>query len=153
MPLVGIVLSAALPPLPMGLTGEAGVELADYVAESVKLAAVPLGALLPLLDPDEGWIVFCSSTAVSLPPPEWPHYVAAKQALEGLAHWTSVVQPGVRSVVVRAPKMLTDMTNTPGGGIGAAPVDAVARWIAARVNGGELARGLTTLEPPVEELA
>jgi acyl dehydratase/NAD(P)-dependent dehydrogenase (short-subunit alcohol dehydrogenase family) len=153
VPLVGIVLSAALPPVPMGLTSEAGLDLADYVGESVKLAAVPLGALLPLLDRDDGWIVFCSSTAVSLPPPEWPHYVAAKRALEGLAQWTSVAHPTLRSVVLRAPKMLTDMTNTPGGAIEVAPVDGVARWIAGRVLGGDLSPGLATLEPRAEDVA
>jgi NAD(P)-dependent dehydrogenase (short-subunit alcohol dehydrogenase family)/acyl dehydratase len=152
VPLVGVVLSAALPPLPMGLTADSAGDLADYVAESVRLAAVPLGSLLPVLEP-EGWIVFCSSVAVTAPPPDWPHYVAAKRALEGLAQWTSVVLPNARSVVVRAPKMLTDMTNSPGGGIGAASTDAVAGWIVERVVGGQLAPGLTTLEPELRELA
>jgi hypothetical protein len=55
--------------------------------------------------------------------------------------------------VLRAPKMLTDMTNSPGGGIGAAPVEAVARWVVDHAVGGELPSGLTTLEPQPEELA
>jgi hypothetical protein len=43
------------------------------------------------------------------------------------------------------------MTNTPGGGIGAAPVEAVAGWIVARV--GDISPGLTTLEPTAEDVA
>jgi NAD(P)-dependent dehydrogenase (short-subunit alcohol dehydrogenase family)/acyl dehydratase len=153
IPLAGVVLGAALPPLPMGLTAESAGEVAAYIAESVRLAAVPLGSLLPLLGGDGSWIVFCSSSAVTAPPPEWPHYVAAKRALEGLAQWTSVTLPNVRSVVLRAPKMLTDMTNTPGGALGAAPVEAVARWLVERVLDDELPPGLVTLEPRIEDVA
>ena len=113
LPLQGIVLAAAPPPVPMGLTAESASALADYVAASVRLAAVPLGALLHLLEAD-GFVLFCSSSAVTAPPHEWPHYVAAKGALEGLAGWTAVAAPGVRTVVARLPKLLTGMTNSPG---------------------------------------
>ncbi len=125
LPLRGIVLAAALPPLPMGLTAESACSLGDYVAASVRLAAVPLGALLPLLD-DRGFVLFCSSAAVIAPPREWPHYVAAKGALEGLAGWTAVMAPSVRSVVARLPKMLTGMTNSPSMRLGAAAPEAIA---------------------------
>lgn len=147
-PLRGVVLNAAPPPLAMGVTADSGHALAEYVSESVQLAAVPLGTLLPLLEP-EGWIVFCSSPAVSAPPREWPHYAAAKGAVEGLAHWVAASEPQLKSVVLRPPKMLTDLTNSPTGRIAAASVDEVARWVADRLSGSELPAGLTVLEPDV----
>jgi NAD(P)-dependent dehydrogenase (short-subunit alcohol dehydrogenase family)/acyl dehydratase len=152
-PLRGIVLSAAPPPLGMGVTGESGAEIAEYVAESVRLAATPLGTLLPLLDRDGGWVVFCSSSALSAPPRDWPHYVTAKAALEGLARWVAATHPNLRSVVFRPPKMRTDLTNSPSGRIAAASTEAVARWLVDRVSSGELPLGLTTLEPGLEEVS
>jgi NAD(P)-dependent dehydrogenase (short-subunit alcohol dehydrogenase family) len=148
----GLVLNAALVPLGMALADTSGIELADYVSESVLLAAVPLGSLLPSLDRDAGWVVFCSSSAVSSPPREWPHYVAAKGALEGLAAWLGATEPGIRTVVFRPPKMLTDLTNSPSGRIAAVPTDSVAHWLVAQLAGDRLAPGLTTLEPSAEEL-
>jgi NAD(P)-dependent dehydrogenase (short-subunit alcohol dehydrogenase family) len=144
LPLRGLVLAAALPPLGMGLSSTSAFELARYVGASVELVAAPLGALMPLLD--ESWVVFCSSAALSSPPREWPHYVAAKGAIEGLGAWLAAAAPGVASVVVRPPKLQTEMTNTPAGRIGAVPVEPVARWLAERV--ASLPPGLVTLEPP-----
>jgi NAD(P)-dependent dehydrogenase (short-subunit alcohol dehydrogenase family) len=83
---------------------------------------------------------------MSAPPRDWPHYVAAKGAIEGLAAWLAAALPGVASVVVRPPKLQTEMTNTPAGRIGAVAVEPVAYWLAERVAG--LAPGLVILEPP-----
>ena len=142
----GIVLAAAPPPLPMGLTAESASELGDYVAASVRLAAVPLGALLHLVEAD-GFVLFCSSSAVAAPPHDWPHYVAAKGALEGLAGLDCGCRPGVRSVVARLPKMLTGMTNSPGMRLGAAAPEAIARRLVDRLESGDLQAGLTILGP------
>jgi polyketide synthase PksN len=146
-PLVGLVLNAAPPPLAMSLTAQSSTELADYVAASLRLVAVPLAALLPLVDEHCGWVLFCSSEAIAAPPRDWPHYVAAKAAVEGLARWVAATKPSLRTVVVRPPKMQTAMTATPSGRIGASSADAVARWTAERVTARELKRGLTMLEP------
>jgi NAD(P)-dependent dehydrogenase (short-subunit alcohol dehydrogenase family) len=150
-PVQGIVLSAAAPPLAMGLTAESATELAEYVAESLRLAAVPLGALLPLLADPDGWVLLCSSAALDAPPRDWPHYVSAKAALEGLAAWVAATRPGVRTVVVRPPKMQTAMTNTPSGRIGAAPADLIAARTAEQLARGGLPAGLTTLRPDARE--
>ena len=146
LPLHGIVLAAAPPPVPMGLTAESASSLGDYVAASVRLAAVPLGALLHLVEAG-GFVLFCSSSAVTAPPPEWPHYVAAKGALEGLAGWTAAAAPGVRTVVARLPKLLTAMTNSPGMRVGAVAPEAIARRLVDRLESGELQAGLTMLGP------
>src|SRR5205814_1712906 len=110
----------------------------------VELVAAPLGAFLPLLD--QSWVLFCSSAALAAPPRDWPHYVAAKGAIEGLGAWLAGAAPGVASVLVRPPKLQTEMTNTPAGRIGAVAVEPVAQWLAERVAG--VAPGLATLEPP-----
>jgi NAD(P)-dependent dehydrogenase (short-subunit alcohol dehydrogenase family) len=151
-PLAGLVLSAALAPVPLALTAGSATALADYVAQSVRLAAVPLGALLPSLDPATGWVAICSSSALAAPPREWPHYVAAKGALEGLAAWVASSHPRLRTAVVRPPKMLTAMTSTPSGRIDAAASDEVALWTVQRLTADQIAPGLTVLEPATPEV-
>jgi NAD(P)-dependent dehydrogenase (short-subunit alcohol dehydrogenase family)/acyl dehydratase len=150
-PLVGVVLSAAPAPLAMGLTPRSGADLADYVAASLRLVSVPLGSLLALVDEQRGWLLFCSSAALAQPPRDWPHYVAAKAAIEGLAAWVATTRPALRTVVVRPPKMQTAMTSTPSGRIGAASADAIALWTARKLAGGKLHPGLTTLAPEAPE--
>jgi NAD(P)-dependent dehydrogenase (short-subunit alcohol dehydrogenase family) len=152
-PLVGLVLSAAPPPLGMGLTPASGAELADYVAASLRLVAVPLGGLLPSIQEPEGWVLFCSSAALSAPPRDWPHYVTAKAAVEGLASWVAKTRPRLHTVVVRPPKMLTAMSGTPSGRIGAASADEIALWTASKLAGENLEPGLTMLEPDPREAA
>jgi NAD(P)-dependent dehydrogenase (short-subunit alcohol dehydrogenase family)/acyl dehydratase len=152
-PLAGLVLNAAQPPLAMGLTAQSAAQLADYVCASLRLVATPLGSLLPLIDEHDGWILFSSSAAIAAPPRDWPHYVSAKGAVEGLASWVATTRPRLRTAVVRAPKMHTDMTATPSGRIGAASADAIAVWTADRLAGGTLEAGLTTLEPEPSTLA
>jgi NAD(P)-dependent dehydrogenase (short-subunit alcohol dehydrogenase family) len=151
-PVRGLILNAASVPLGMALTAESAREVAEYVADAVRLAAIPLGAFLPALDRDRGWVVFCSSSAVTVPPRDWPHYVAAKGALEGLASWVARNEPRLRTVVLRPPKMLTDLTNSPSGRIAAAAPDAVAAWVVAQLARDQLEPGLTTLEPSAEEI-
>ncbi len=151
-PLAGLVLSAALAPVPLALTAGSATVLADYVGQSVRLVAVPLGALLPALDPEAGWVAICSSSALSAPPREWPHYVAAKGALEGLAAWIAATYPRLRTAVVRPPKMLTAMTSTPSGRLDAADSDLVALWTVQRLTAERIAPGLTMLEPEIREV-
>jgi NAD(P)-dependent dehydrogenase (short-subunit alcohol dehydrogenase family) len=148
-PLAGIVLNAALPPLTLGLSAGSASALARYVSESVSLAAVPLGALAPQVQAG-GFVLVCSSAAVQAPPRGWPHYVAAKSALEGLARWTAASRPALRTVIVRLPKMDTAMTATPSGRLGATSADVIAAAIADRLMSLEPADPLTILDPALE---
>jgi len=150
-PLRAIVLAAAPPPGSVALAGDGAAAVADYVATSVRLVATPLASLLPVLAPD-GIVVFCSSVALTAPPRDWPQYVAAKGAVEGLAGWLAVANPGLTALVIRLPKMLTDMTNAPAGRVGAAPVEPIARWLAETIMAGEVGPGLSLLEVPAEAL-
>jgi NAD(P)-dependent dehydrogenase (short-subunit alcohol dehydrogenase family)/acyl dehydratase len=141
----GIVLAASPPPLPMAVTPSSAPAVADYVATALRLAVVPLGALLPLVERG-GFVLFCSSTAVTAPPRDWPHYVAAKGALEGVAAWTAASTPGVRSVAARLPKMLTAMTNSPSMRVAAAAPEPVAKRLVELLQTDALQPGLTVLE-------
>ncbi len=144
----GLVLSAAPPPLAMGVTAESTAAIAAYVAASVGLVAAPLGSLLPVLaDDGDGFVLFCSSSAVAAPPRDWPHYVAAKGAIEGLARWTAATEPGLRTVVARLPKMRTEMTNSPSARLDAAAPEPIAARLIERLEHGGIEPGLTILEP------
>jgi len=147
-PLHGLVLNAAAPPLGMRVTSGSGHELADYVADSLARVTVPLGGFLGILSHDGAWLLFCSSAAMADPPLEWPHYVAAKGALEGLARWAAAARPDARVAVVRAPKMRTDLTSSPSGAVGAAAADDVARWAVGQIHGDGLPAGFSILDPP-----
>lgn len=141
-----LVLAAAPPPVQTALAGDGASYLSDYVAASLAVVAVPLAALLPLLAAD-GTVVFCSSTAVAEPPRDWPHYVAAKGAIEALATWLSTTHPGLSIVVVRLPKLSTDMTNTPAGRMGATAPEPIAKRLVEAALAHAFDPGIVILDP------
>jgi acyl dehydratase/NAD(P)-dependent dehydrogenase (short-subunit alcohol dehydrogenase family) len=142
----GVALCAAPPALPMGLTGESAAELADYVARSVSLAAVPLASLLPLLAREDAWVLFCSASAVTNPSRELPQFTVAKAALEGLARWVAATTPNGRILLARPSRVRTDLVNTPSGRLAAVAPDALAATIVGRLATGDLAHGLSIVD-------
>jgi NAD(P)-dependent dehydrogenase (short-subunit alcohol dehydrogenase family) len=78
--------------------------------------------------------VLVSSSALGAPPVDWPHYIAAKSAAEGLIQWAATAHQDVRFLVARPPRMRTDMTNTPGGHRGAIAPEQVAAAILRRLS-------------------
>ncbi len=142
----GLALCAAGPPLPMALTGESAVELADHVARDVRLAAVPLGEFLPRLRRQGGWILFASAPAVIEPPRDLPQFTAAKAAVEGLARWAASTTPDARIVVARSPKLRTDLVNTPSARLAATPPQTVAVALLDHL-AEEQSSGLSIVEP------
>lgn len=97
-----------------------------FVAESLAISAAPLAQLIDLLDANGGTVVGISSSIVLKPLKGFAHYVAAKQALEGLLHAMAEERPKVRAMFVRPPRLLTDMTNSPIGQETALPADLYA---------------------------
>jgi acyl dehydratase/NAD(P)-dependent dehydrogenase (short-subunit alcohol dehydrogenase family) len=152
-PIEGLALCAAPPPLPMGLTAESAVDLVGYVSLSTRLSAVPLGAFLPLLGRDRSWVLFCSAPAADDPHRDLPQLTVAKAALEGLARWAVLAAPRTRTVVARPPKMRTDLVNTPGGRLAAAPPEAVMSAIVEQLAAEDLTPGLSILAPDPAELS
>lgn len=127
----GLVLNAAPPLYETSLQPGASRAALRFLDEALALTLVPLAEALPLLSPD-GSIVLMSSTAVDELPLAWPHHVIAKAAAEEAAAYCAR-HTSARVLVVRAPKMWTDATNTPMGKFGAVPKEqvaaAIARWL------------------------
>jgi NAD(P)-dependent dehydrogenase (short-subunit alcohol dehydrogenase family)/acyl dehydratase len=124
----GVVLCAAPPLYETAIHPAASEEMLRFLHASLAMSLVPLAEALQLLRA-EGWLVIVSSSALDDPPDAWPHYVVAKAALEGLAAYCAR-RTEARVLVVRAPKMWTDSTNTPMGRIGAMATEQVAAAVA-----------------------
>jgi NAD(P)-dependent dehydrogenase (short-subunit alcohol dehydrogenase family)/acyl dehydratase len=127
----GAVFCAAPPLLDATLHPDDSDATLRFVRSSLALTLVPLAETLRALAPG-GWLAFMSSSALEDPPETWPHYVTAKAAVEGAAAYCAR-HTGMRVLVVRAPRLWTDSTNTPLARVGATPTEAVAaaivRWV------------------------
>jgi NAD(P)-dependent dehydrogenase (short-subunit alcohol dehydrogenase family) len=85
-----------------------------FINKSIALVSVPMAAFLNLLVETNGWNVVLSSMVTSeTPQAEWPHYVAAKYAVEGLTNVAQLEYPQINFVLVRPPLLMTDLTHSP----------------------------------------
>lgn len=106
---LGLLACVAAPPLqPVRLTGPAVPLVTDFVARSVALVAAPFSAFLPLAARAGGQAVVVSSAALADLPPDWPHYAAAKGAVEGLVAGAIPAHPRVTFHIVRLPLVATE---------------------------------------------
>jgi NAD(P)-dependent dehydrogenase (short-subunit alcohol dehydrogenase family)/acyl dehydratase len=128
-----LICNACPPVLPLGLEPNASGRIQQYVEEALSLTLAPLCEFLELLNSSNGCAVIISSAYVEHPVAEFPHYIAAKRAVEALACVASLQYPRVSTLIVRPPKLLTAMTNTPIGKLGAASPGLFAGRIAARL--------------------
>ena len=128
-----LICNASPPVLPLRLEPNAAGRISAYIDLAVSLILTPLSEFLELLNRSDGCVVIISSAAVESPVREWPQYVAAKQAVEALGFVAALQYPRVRTLVVRPQKLLTSMTNTPMGRLGAASPGFLANRIAARL--------------------
>jgi NAD(P)-dependent dehydrogenase (short-subunit alcohol dehydrogenase family)/acyl dehydratase len=119
--------------LPLRLETNAATRIGNYVTVAISIALMPLCSFLELLNISEGCSVIISSTAVKDPVREWPHYIAAKQAIEALATVASLQYPRTRTLIVRPNKLLTTLTNTPTGNHEAVSPALFANRIAGRL--------------------
>jgi NAD(P)-dependent dehydrogenase (short-subunit alcohol dehydrogenase family) len=128
-----LICNASPPILPLRLEPNAAGRIGAYINLAVAQTLAPLSEFLELLNQSNGCAVIISSAAVDHPVREWPHYIAAKQAVEALGRVAVLQYPCVRTMIVRPQKLLTDLTNTPMGRLGAASPWLVASRIAARL--------------------
>jgi NAD(P)-dependent dehydrogenase (short-subunit alcohol dehydrogenase family) len=128
-----LICNASPPILPLRLEPNATARIGAYINLAVAQTLAPLSEFLDLLNQSNGCAVIISSAAVEQPVREWPHYIAAKQAVEALGRVAALQYPCVRTLIVRPQKLLTDLTNTPMGRLGAGSPWLVARRIAARL--------------------
>mgnify|MGYP003135221653 CR=1 FL=1 len=117
--------------------------LQSFVSESVALVASPLAVCARGLQERNGRVLVVSSSALENPPAEWPHYITAKAAIEGLTEWAAVRYRDVEFVLARPPKLLTDQMNTPISRRGAAPIEVVAGEIVTALSSGDLGAATT----------
>ena len=128
-----LICNACPPILPLRLEPNAVGRIGAYINSAVSLTLAPLAEFLELLNRSDGCAVIVSSAAVEHPVREWPHYIAAKNAVEMLARVASLQYRRVSTLIVRPQKLLTAMTNTPLGRLDAVSPGLVANRIAARL--------------------
>ncbi len=117
---VDFLVCSAFPAIPsLRLEPEGAERISAYIEKATSLVLQPLCSFLPILQQSDGCAVVISSIAVEKPVRDWPHYVAAKQAIEGLCKVAPLQYPHVSSIIVRPERLLTEMTNTPMGRQGA----------------------------------
>lgn len=107
-----LICSACPSLLALWVERQAVERIQQYVLASTGLVLTPMAAMLELLEKSQGTIVFISSVAVTKPVAEWPHYVAAKTALEGLTTVVAAEYPAVRCLIVRPPRIDTDLVDS-----------------------------------------
>jgi FkbH-like protein len=158
-----LVCNAATAPSPMpGSHHEP--EWRDYIESNFSITQTPLKLLTPLVQQRAGIVVAVSSVFVEERPAAFAHYVALKERVEAEIHRCAERFSEVSFLIPRAPRMLTEMSNTPQAMLGARPaavvaaaiVDGVAncrcsgevRVMPASVMGGET--GSASLEKPAQ---
>ncbi|QNT98124.1 short chain dehydrogenase (plasmid) [Streptomyces griseofuscus] len=128
-----LVCSAAPPLRTLGLAATDLDRMDAFLTGSLRLVSAPLAGLLPLLRPGRSSCLVVSSAALREPPRDWPHYVAAKSAVEGLVHWAARHHPGVGFLLARPGMLWTEQTNSPSARETAGPVEPVAARLVRRL--------------------
>jgi NAD(P)-dependent dehydrogenase (short-subunit alcohol dehydrogenase family) len=141
-----LVCNASPPIHPMPFVPEKLEQYHDFVGKSLSLVSVPMSMFLGCLSERCGWNVVVSSAFVRDLPAEWPHYVTAKSAVEGLAHWAAAHYKKTHTLVVRPPKLLTDQTNTTVGRQGAMGVEQAAASIVKQLCNSEPSQSVLVLD-------
>jgi NAD(P)-dependent dehydrogenase (short-subunit alcohol dehydrogenase family) len=144
----------AFPPIPaLRLETNALARVQIYLKQSTDLVLVPLCVFLPLLNENRGCAVIISSSAVERPVREWPHYVAAKSAIESFGFVAPLQYPNVGALIVRPERLLTDMTNTPMGRQKSMPPVMFARQITKKLQSPPASGTAEIFRGDQEELA
>jgi NAD(P)-dependent dehydrogenase (short-subunit alcohol dehydrogenase family) len=142
-----ILICNASPPIrPLHLEPGSLGRARDFLNQSFDLVAEPLAAVVDLVAARSGWCVIISSEYARTAPADFPHYVAAKCAIEGLARSVASRFPKAGLLLVRPPRLLTDQTNTAAGRRGALSVEAVASTVVDRLRDPRPRSGPEVLE-------
>jgi NAD(P)-dependent dehydrogenase (short-subunit alcohol dehydrogenase family) len=148
------LICSAFPPIPaLRLEANALARIQAYLKQSTDLVLVPLCVFLPLLNEHGGCALIISSSAVEKPVREWPHYIAAKRAIESFGVVAPLQYPNVSTLIVRPERLLTDMTNTPMGRQSAMPPLVFARQITEKLQSPPASGTTEVFRGNQEELA
>ncbi len=136
----------AFPPIPaLRLEENALARLRNYISNSLDLVLGPMCIFLDSLNASGGTLIVISSSAVTLPVRDWPHYVAAKSAIESLAKVAQLQFDKIKTLVFRPERMVTDMTNTPMGRINADNPSRVAHFLVEQLTSETAGNPFTVL--------
>ena len=128
-----LVLNACAPPTPLRFGRESTQRQEQYVRENLRLVETPLATFGAALNDCSGAVVYVSSSFVQETPPGFGHYVAVKQAGEGMVRTISREWPQLSSFIARPPVLQTRWNDTPTGVLGAIPADWVASHVVNRL--------------------
>jgi NAD(P)-dependent dehydrogenase (short-subunit alcohol dehydrogenase family) len=84
-----------------------------YIQKNLEITSVPLSLFTPMLNDNNGYGIIISSEYITKPVSLWPHYISLKAAIEGLISSISIQYNKMQWLIVRPPKLLTDMSNSP----------------------------------------
>jgi len=108
-----LVLNACLPVLRMRVEPATLGRIHEFLAKAFALVSTPLAFFARAVN---GWKVLISSIYVETAPRDFSQYVALKAAVEGLFRAAAAqAMDNSGYLIVRSPKLLTDMTNAPFG--------------------------------------
>ena len=137
----------------LGFALESVDRIRAFVDKSLALVSIPIAGFLDWLESRNGQIVLISSVIVSsdshIDPAnrrflaDFPHYTAAKFAIEGLVRAVAAQAGRVQFLIIRPPRLLTDQTNTVTGREGTIAVEGIAAKIVKRLRDSD---GPTILE-------
>jgi NAD(P)-dependent dehydrogenase (short-subunit alcohol dehydrogenase family) len=128
-----LICNASPPLLPLTLERNGANRIAAFIQSTIALTLFPLCELSDLLQRSDACLVIISSVAAESPVKEWPHYVAAKRAIEALGSVAVLQHPSLRTLIVRPEKLMTNLTNTPMGHVNAGSPKELARRLAERL--------------------
>lgn len=121
--------------LPMAYEAASAAKVHEYISQAIALASYPLAASLEALSASEGRAVVISSVYAEKTPPNFPHYVAAKCAIEGLVRAAAGHHRKIGFILVRPPRLEGEL-SIPFAGDNVLPAAQVAAKIALAI--GEL---------------
>jgi NAD(P)-dependent dehydrogenase (short-subunit alcohol dehydrogenase family) len=134
LPQLDFLIACASPPIrPMTLEHATLDRFSQFISQSIAMVSVPMATFLQPLSASQGCAVVVSSEYARTAPALFPHYVAAKRAIEGLVQSIAASSKNVRFLVLRPPKLLTDQTNTAMGREGAILTERVAGSLLAHL--------------------
>lgn len=140
-----LFLNATPPLLPLWLEPTAIQRIHEFILKSISMASIPMTTYLQLLAQSGGQQIFISTSAVQEATAEWPHYVAAKSAIEGMLRAAALEYPKVKFNITRFNRILTDLTNTPMGRKGAMSPEAAAYQLVSAIASPLNERGKVTI--------
>ena len=121
-----VICNACSSPQVMNIEDASFAGFSQYLEQNIKLVSKPLSVFTESLNQSKGIFCAVSSIYVETGSKDFPQYVALKQAVEGLVKSASAQNKNIHYLLPRPPKLLTDMSNTPIGSIGAIKPEKVA---------------------------